>query len=181
MTGRWAARESLMLAGAVLLSLSVAYCSGKKAGAVDARLEINAGQLKKQDAVIKSDSAKADTARRESDKLEAVHSRARTKVRVVKDSVFVRDTVYVDTDIAQVIVTADSTIAALKRSLALQDTLIIGLRKGIALRDERLRLYESRRNPRFSKGIQVGGGYCATQTGNSPCLYIGYGFQVRLP
>lgn len=179
--GRWGIRESLMLAVGVLLSLSIAYCQGKKAGAIDEKLASNKTQLISQDSVTKLVTRAADSARQSAIRLDSTHSTLRTKVRVVRDSVFVRDTVYVSSDIADLIRAADSTIAAQRRSLALQDTLVASLRRGIALRDTRIALLEKKGNPRISKGMQIGVGYCATQNGNSACLYAGYGWQFRMP
>jgi hypothetical protein len=158
MMGRWGARESLMLAGAFILSLSIAYCSGVKKGQSDERLAQNKVQIRTQDSVSSEDSVRADSARQKAIRLDSTYDVVRTKVRVVRDSVFVRDTVYVSSDLAQVIVTADSTIAAQKRSLALQDTLISSLRVGISLRDQRIDLLEKRSGPRFGlkTGIAIG-------------------------
>jgi hypothetical protein len=63
------------------------------------------------------------------------------------DSVFVRDTVFVSPDIAQLIQADDSLIAAQKHSLAMQDTLISSLRVGLSLRDARISLLEKEVTP----------------------------------
>ena len=91
-----------------------------------------------------------DSARRNDKALEKRYDLARTKIRVVHDTIEVvgdDDPVAVSPEIAAVILAADSTIAAQKRSLALQDTLIASLRNGIALRDTRIKILEREVTP----------------------------------
>lgn len=170
------------IAGAIalLLLLGLAYCSGKKAGQIAEKLSANHTQIVANDSVTKLVTSAVDSARRRDSVLSKRYDVARTKVRVVHDSVLVGDTVYVSSDIAQTIVTADSTIAAQKKSLYLQDTLIASLRAGIALRNVRIDILESQGPSRISRGIQVGVGYCQTATSRTPCAYLGYGFTLRL-
>lgn len=132
---------------AAFLLASICYCVGIKKGHLDERLSINAQAIKENGQKSSIDSAKVDTARKHSDSLLVEHTVIREKVRVQHDSVFARDTVYVNSDIASLIVTADSTIAAQQRSLALQDSLIASLRIGISLRDTRIKLLESEVTP----------------------------------
>lgn len=167
--------------GAVLLAMSVSYFAGKNQGARDEILAENKAQTHASDSVTKSVTSKVDSARHTSDTLVIYRERVRAKVVISHDTITVGDSSYVSPDIAQLIVASDSAIAALKNTVALQDTLIGSLRKGISLRDERIKLLESKGSSRFSKGIQAGIGYCATATGNAPCAYLGYGFTLRIP
>ena len=125
----------------------VSYGVGRKQGRLDEKLSANRGQIVQQDSVTKRHSARADTSRKEVYSLDKHHDSVRVMVEVAHDSVFVRDTVYVNSDIASLIVADDSLIAAQKRSLALQDTLIASLRKSVELRDTRIHLLESEVTP----------------------------------
>lgn len=178
---KWGVRESLMLAGAVLLMLVTAYCQGKKAGATDEKLAANKTATHVSDSITKSVQIRTDSAKAVAAVLDSTHDVIRVKVKVVHDTVTTPSGVYVDSTLAHLITVSDKTIAAQKRALALQDTLVASLRVGIKNRDERIKLLETRGTRRFSIGIQVGAGYCATANGNTPCIYAGYGVQLRLP
>jgi hypothetical protein len=161
MTGPWTIRESGMLAGAVLLSLSIAYFAGKHSGQLDARLSINAEQLKKSDDSVKSIQSRTDSSKAITKVLFASHDVIRTKIKVVHDTILLsgginqgKDSlIAVSPDIARLIATDDSLIAAQAHSLALQDTLIASLRTGLSLRDSRIKLLESEVTPGKLKRI----------------------------
>jgi len=173
---------------AFLLALSVAYYVGKKQGVVDTQLGVNASQIGVSDSTTKTVQIRTDSSRKKDAVLDSTHDVIRTKIHVVHDTVYVGSDIPDSTDeavyspaIAHLIATDDSLISAQKHSLALQDTLNASLRVGIALRDERIELLESRGTSRFSHGIQLGLGYCQTALSRTPCAYVGYGIQVRLP
>jgi len=187
MMGPWKGWYSGALVIAFLLSLSVVYFIGKRTGQTDARLSINAELLKKSDDSIKSVQIRTDSAKKQVAALDTQRGVVRTQIRVVHDSIFVKgennsDSVtIVSPTIAHLIQADDSLISAQKHALALQDTLISSLRRGSSLRDERIKLLESRGTSRISRGVQIGVGYCQTATSRTPCLYAGYGLQLRLP
>lgn len=169
-----------MAFGAVILACSVTYFIGKKDGATNQLLAQNKLVIGVSDSVTKSVTLVADSARKHAAVLDSARDVIRTLVKVKHDSVVVRDTVYVLPEVAQLIQADDSLIAAQKHSLALQDTLIKSLFASRLLRDERIELLESRGTSRFSRGFQVGVGLCQTQT-RAPCIYAGYGLQIKLP
>lgn len=177
---------------ALIILFGVGVCIGNRKGHLDEKLAQNKTQIVANDKETTTIGVKAEASRKEASTLDSTHSIVRARVHVVHDTVIVHSRVnigenssdsviIVSPEIAQLILAADSTIAAQKRALALQDTLVASLRRGIALRDTRISLLEKKGNPRFSKGIQLGVGYCATQAGNSPCLYAGYGGEFRMP
>lgn len=177
-------RRELWVAGAVVLSWTVVGICSYRQGALSERLAQNKVQIRTQDSVSSRDSIRADSATKHSEVLNKKYDLVRTKVRVVHDTVFVDESemIVVDETLSQLIVTADSTIAAQKRSLALQDTVAAGLRRGLSLRDARIKLLESQHDPRFSHGLQAGVGLCYGGDGQKrPCAYVGYGFQLRMP
>jgi len=174
---------------AFLLALSVAYYVGKKQGVVDTQLGVNASQIGVSDSTTKTVQIRTDSSRKKDAVLDSLHDVIRNRIKVVHDTVYAPSDISSDTTdeaiyspaIAHLIATDDSLISAQKHSLALQDTLNASLRVGIALRDERIELLESRGTSRFSHGIQLGLGYCQTALSRTPCAYVGYGIQVRLP
>lgn len=135
-------RLRLIAVGAVILFGSICFFVGKKQG----RFEEGDSQLKKQihtsDSTTKSIEPRVDSARKQDAVLDSVHDVIRTRVKVVYDTVTTPGAVYVDSTLAHLILSSDSTIIALKRSLALQDTLIASLRVGMSLRDQRISLLE---------------------------------------
>lgn len=143
MMGRWTKRDTVMCVAAVIISWSIIYIVGFRSGQTSQKLSANKTRIASADSVTKLVTAVTDSATRHTAVLDSTHDVVRAKVRVVRDSVFVRDTVYVNSDIADLIVADDSLIAAQKRSLALRDTLIASLRVGISLRDTRIHLLES--------------------------------------
>lgn len=148
MMGKWGARETGLCVVSVLISLSVAYYIGKKQGATDARLEINSTQLKKSDENIKTVQTRTDSSKAITAKLDSTHDIVRRKIKVVHDSILVHDSVVVvSPEIAQLIQSDDSLIAAQKRTLALDDTLIVSLRVGLNLRDVRISILEKAVTP----------------------------------
>lgn len=187
MMGKWTIRETIGCIVAALLACSIAYYVGKKQQKMDDALSQNRTQISHSDSVTKTVTQKADSAEKHSDSVATRYTAIRSKVKVVHDTILVpsginqsKDTI-VSPAIAALIVSADSTIAAQSRTIALQDTLISSLRVGLNLRDVRIDILEKQGNSRFSKGIQVGVGYCASLVGNTPCAYVGYGFSVRIP
>lgn len=167
---------------ALCVLVTLAYCRGVEKGKTDERLSSNKQQIAASDSVTKSVTSAADSARKKADALGITHTVIRGRARIVHDTVIVDDSeIYADPVLVQIILTADSTIAAQKRALALQDTLVASLRYGIALRDTRIKLLESRGTSRISRGVQVGVGYCQNATGRTPCAYAGFGVQVKLP
>ncbi|HXG69468.1 MAG TPA: hypothetical protein VNJ04_02525 [Gemmatimonadaceae bacterium] len=134
---------------ALLILLGLAYCGGVRKGAEDVRLSDSRKAITRQADTIKAVTHRSDSARTVSDSVVRTRIVHRDRVRVVRDSVFVRDTVFVSKEVATLITSSDSTIAAQGRSLALQDTLIVTLRRGITLRDERIGLLEKAKRPRF--------------------------------
>ncbi len=165
---------------ALILVGGLGYCRGVEVGALNEKLSSNKAQIDSSDRKTDSVQIRTDSARMVSNSILKSREALRAKVRIVRDSIFVRDTVYVSSDISDLIRASDSTIAAQQRSLALQDTLIANLRSGIALRDTRISILEHAKRPRFSKGLQLGVGYCAGVS-RGPCGYVGYGVSVRLP
>lgn len=142
-----------------MLLLGLAYCRGVEAGKSDLALKLNQAEIIVRDSVTRADSTRADSARRETDKVEAVYRGVRDKVRVVHDTVWVEDEFVVeDVIIATLIRVADSTIAAQKESLRLQDILIASLRQGIELRNVRIDILEKKKSPLlgFRSGLVVG-------------------------
>ena len=147
---------------AILLALSVAYFVGKKQGVVDAKLSVNAVAIKENTSKSSIDSAKADTARRKSTVLDSTHDVVRNRIRVYRDTVYVKSDIPQDGGdstqsggdeavyspaIAHLIATDDSLISAQKHSLALQDTLLSSMRVGIALRNVRIDILQSEVSP----------------------------------
>ena len=147
---------------AILLALSVAYFVGRRSQKVDDALAANAVAIKENTSKSSIDSAKVDTARRKSTVLDSTHDVVRNRIRVYRDTVYVKSDIPQDGGdstqsggdeavyspaIAHLIATDDSLISAQKHSLALQDTLIASLRGGIALRDTRIKLLESEVSP----------------------------------
>ena len=128
---------------------------GKRQQAMDDALRANRDSVVHQDSVVKHDSVHVDSARKTSDIISTYRERVREKVVVQHDTVLLaingntdgRDSVYVNSDIAQLIRADDSTITALKNLVVSQDTLIAALRKSVDLRDTRIKLLESDRNP----------------------------------
>lgn len=164
--------------------MSVSYFVGKKTQAIADKLSANHLAIVASDSVTKSATSKVDSAKKSSDILTTYRAKVRAKIEVRGDSVLVKgDTapVLVNANIAQLIAADDSALKAKDNVIAAQDSLIASLHKGISLRDERIKLLESKGSSRFSKGIQAGIGYCATATGQMPCAFVGYGLQVRLP
>lgn len=179
--GKWGARETLMTVGAVILALSIAYYVGKNTGRTEEKLAVNAVQIRTQDSVVSKDSLKTGTTTKRSDVLIASRAVLRNKIVISHDSIFLHDTVIVNHEIAQIITKDDTLPPALVSERAARATESAALRATIALRDTRIKLLESRGDSRISHGIQIGVGYCATPNGNTPCIYAGYGVQVRLP
>lgn len=100
MMGRWGARESLMLTGAVLLSLSIAYCSGKKQGARDTGIQATRDSLS---VVVKQ--SKAIQSKRDSLSLEL---KVEAKRSATTRTVYVRDSAKVSLH-GDTAITADSS------------------------------------------------------------------------
>lgn len=183
------------MAVALLLLLGLAYCSGKKAGQIAEKLSANKTAIHASDSVTNLVTSRTDSAHVRSDILTDNRATIRPHVRVLHDTVTVlasngssngkdnsSDSVtIVSPEIARLIQTDDSTIAAQARTIALQDTLVASLRVGISLRDTRISILESRGPSHFSRGIQVGVGYCQSATSRQPCAFVGYGVQLRLP
>lgn len=176
-----------MAFGAVILACSVTYFIGKKDGATNQLLAQNKLVIGASDSVTKSVTLVADSARKRSNVLDKKYDVVRAKITVVHDTTFLPgdsagtvDTVANKT-LARLIFSADSSRLAHIGERAKQDILVASLHRDIDLRDIRINLLESRGTSRFSKGLQIGVGYCATQNGNTPCIYAGYGVQVRLP
>lgn len=172
---------------AVILACSVTYFIGKKQGHLDEELTNNSLELKKSDSSIKSVQIRTDSAKRRSDVLDKNYDVVRTKVRVVHDTTFLPsdtpgkvDTV-ANSTLARLIFSADSMKTAHKEERAASDVLVASLRLGISLRDERIKLLESRGTSRISKGIQVGVGECLGPNGKTACGYVGYGLEIRVP
>lgn len=162
---------------AALVLVSVGYCRGRQ----DERLAVNSKEIKKSDAATAVVTAKADSTRKKSDALVAKYDSIKPKVRVSHDTVFVLDTIAVQsTEIAQRITVADSTIAAQHISLFAADMEILSLRVGVSVRDDRIKLLESAKTSRVSRGVQVGLGVCQSVGGTTPCAYVGYGLSFRL-
>ncbi len=142
---------------AVILACSVSYFVGKKQGAMDAKLTENQNAIHVQDSVVRSHQAIADTARKHEEILTAYRSHVRDRIKVVHDTIEVepdstdpedlQQVVIENPQIAQLITADDSTITALKNFIVVQDTLLADKTKQIALRDERIKLLESDRNP----------------------------------
>lgn len=176
----------LIAVGAVILACSVCYFVGKKQGHLDEKLSQNRTQIAVSDSVTKAVTIVTQAAKAMSDSTYKARVPIRAKLKVVHDTVLV-ETPYgneieaVSPVIAQLITTDDSVIAAQQRTIELQKALVAALQKGIALRIERISLLESRGPQRFSRGLQIGGGYCQNVNGRTPCVYVGYGIQVRIP
>jgi hypothetical protein len=113
-----------------------------------------------------------------------VHDKA--KVALHGDTAVTKDSSQVLLpEVAERIRAADAHIANLEAENA---TLKFALHTDsslIANQAEQIRLNQNIakmvKGSRLSHGFQVGGGYCATRYGNSPCAFVGYGLQVRLP
>jgi len=144
---------------AILLALSVAYFVGRRSQKVNDALAANAVAIKENTSKSSIDSAKVDTARRKSTVLDSTHDVVRNRIRVYRDTVYVKSdlpqnggdstqsgAIY-SPAIAHLIATDDSLISAQKHSLALQDTLIASLRGGIALRNVRIDILQSEVSP----------------------------------
>jgi hypothetical protein len=184
MMGRWGIRETLMCIAAVLLLCSICYYVGKLQERQDKEDSALKTKIAQSDSTTRRITTQLDTAQKHSDILTTYRSHVRAKITVAQDTVKVAGTdsvITVSPAIAQLVQADDSTIAAQARTIALQSVLIASLREGIALRDERIHLLEQKGAPRLSKGFQVGGGYCLSATGQVPCVYAGYGAEVRLP
>lgn len=148
---------------ALVVMLTLAYCSGVRRGAEDQRLKENAVQIRTSDSVTKLVTSRTDSARKHSDALVTSRAKTRDRIRVVSDTVYVSDSLDVEDaflipQVAQLIQQDDSIIAAQQRSLAMQDTLIANLRSGIVLRDIRIDILEHAKRPRigFKSGVVVG-------------------------
>lgn len=157
---RWQWAIAGVLASLVMLTL--AYCSGVRRGAEDEKLKQNSVQIRTQDSVTKLVTRKADSSRKASDSVATRYTGIRYKVKIVHDTLIVHSGVNADTlvnsVVSNLILAADSTIAAQQRSLALQDTLVAALRQGIALRNVRIDILEHAKRPRlgFRSGLIVG-------------------------
>lgn len=152
--GKWGARETLMTVGGVILLCTIIWFVSAKNQKQKDQLAANHTQTvqsdKHTDSVqIRTTEQKAVTA-----KLDSTHDIVRKSVKVVHDSVLVHDSVVVvSPEIAQLIQSDDSLIAAQKRTLALDDTLIASLRVGLKLRDTRIKLLEAEVTPSKLKRI----------------------------
>lgn len=133
---RWATPVAIILFG------SICYFVGRKSQKQEDALAVNHTQIVQSDKHTDSVQKRTTDSRKKDAVLDSTRDVIRTKVLVRHDSVFVRDTVYVSPDIAQLIQSDDSLIAAQKHSLALQDTLIASLRVGLNLRDQRITILE---------------------------------------
>lgn len=139
-----------MTVGAVILLCTIIWFVSAKNQAQKDQLAANHTQITQSDkhtdsVQIRTDSSKAITA-----KLDSAHDIVRRKIKIVHDTVLAsngnsvgKDSVLaVSPEIAALIQSDDSLIAAQKRTLALQDTLIASLRVGLNLRDQRITILE---------------------------------------
>lgn len=143
----------------LIVLVGLGYCAGDKHGHLNEKLAANKTLIHVSDSITKSVQIRTDSSRRTDSVLSKRYDVVRTKVRVVHDTITVGDSIdIVSPEIAAVLLAADSTIAAQKRSLALQDTLIAGLRVGISLRDTRISLLEKQHSPRLGikSGVAIG-------------------------
>ena len=160
---------------------------GKKQGVLNTQLEVNASQIGVSDSTTKTVQIRTDSAKKRSDVLDKKYDVIRTKVTIAHDTLYVSSDIpgKVDTvankTLAKLIHEADSSKVAHKVERFTTDSLVASLRHDITLRDERISLLKSRGTSRLSHGIQLGLGYCQTALSRTPCAYVGYGFQVRLP
>lgn len=138
---------------AIVLACSVCYYVGKNTGRFEEKDAQAKAKITQSDKHTDSVQIRTDSAKQHVAVLDSTHDVIRTKVVVRHDSVFARDTVYVNPDIAQLIQADDSLIAAQKHSLALQDTLIASLRVGLSLRDQRIKILEAEVTPSKLKRI----------------------------
>jgi hypothetical protein len=180
--GKWGLRETLMCIGAVILLCTIIWFVSAKNQRQKDELAQNHTLITQSDKHSDSVQIRTTVARKQSDSVASRYTGVRSKAKIVHDTVTVDSShVYVDSTLAQIIVSADSTIAAQQITIALQDTLLAAKNVGIGLRDQRIKLLESRGPQRFSKGLQIGVGYCQTANSRTPCIYAGYGFQLRIP
>lgn len=166
MTGPWGKRESLMLAFGVVAALSVSYCVGKSQGKIDQQLTTNTVQTKANDHVTKVDSTARVVQVKKSDSVRVVHAVARAKVQVKADTVTFVGKAEVHGDTVTVISRDLSSLITVTDQQPKQDSLTIAavllenddLRHGIVLRDQRIRILEDEKHPRFGfkTGVVVG-------------------------
>lgn len=160
----------LWIAGvlAVVILVVAGYCAGMKHQATNDKLAANTVLTKANDATTKTDSAKTDT-------ITLVRQKVRDHVTVQHDTIFVPGEPPIVSDTIAKLISADDSL------IKSQKVFIADLQVGIKLRDQRIKILEGMKTPRFSRGIQAGVGYCATLHGNTPCAYVGYGAQMRFP
>lgn len=144
---------------ALIVLMGLGYCAGDKHGHLNEKLSANKMLTHVSDSITKSVQIRTDGSRRNDSALSKKYDLVRTKIGVVHDTITVGDSIdIVSPEIAAVLLAADSTIAAQKRSLALQDTLIGSLRVGLDLRDKRISLLEKQHSPRLGikSGVAIG-------------------------
>lgn len=89
-----------------------------------------------------------------------------------------------DPRITQRITSADNHISSLESQLEVAVAFIKVDTVYIKNQDEQIRLNQNIakmvKGSVISRGFQIGGGYCRTPTGGTPCVYVGYGLSARL-
>jgi hypothetical protein len=185
----------LAVAAALLIVGVLGFCSGYKKGGVSVALQSTRDSLKvvvaeKQAIQKQRDSVGAALAiaDKKSGETRTVYVSVKNNVRVQGDSTFDSTGHFIqvlDPRITQRIKSADAHVTSLESELRTAkfafhvDTVFIAKQEQQTKLNEHIATLVS--GSQFSSGFQAGVGYCATVVGNKPCVYAGYGFEVRFP
>lgn len=183
----------MAIAGFLLVNIIIAfhfYDVGKRKVALKATMD-SLVVVRKEKSIIahqRDSVGKALTiATQQSQKTRLIYTQNTNATKIHGDSAFDDETgefiQILDSRISGRIESADDHIENLENELEKSKFLIKIDTVYIGKVEEESRLNQNIANmirgSKFSRGIQIGAGYCYGSTGGIPCLYVGYGFSYR--